>query len=76
MSFITNLLILLLLSFGVTVYGQDKYAISGRVKDDKWQILPGATVFLTGTEIITACNNSGELRFCLKAIWLGSRLQT
>ena len=60
MSFTTNLFILLLLSFGVTIYGQDKYAISGTVKDGKEQTLPGATVFLTGTKIITACNNSGE----------------
>lgn len=60
MSFTRNLFILLLLCFAATVRAQDKYTISGTVKDDKGQTLPGATVFLTGTKIITACNASGE----------------
>ena len=60
MSFIRNLFILLLPCFVAAVYGQDRYTISGTVKDDKGQTLPGTTVFLTGTKIITACNTSGE----------------
>lgn len=60
MSFTRNLFILLLLFFVVNIYGQDRYTISGVVKDNKGQTLPGATVFLTNTKIITACNASGE----------------
>lgn len=60
MSFTKSLFILLLLCSAATVYGQDKYTISGTVRDNKGQTLPGATVFLTGTKIITACNTSGE----------------
>jgi len=60
MSFTRSLFILLLLFSAITVNAQDRYAISGIVKDNKGQTLPGATVFLTGTKIITACNTSGE----------------
>ncbi|MBS1521855.1 MAG: carboxypeptidase-like regulatory domain-containing protein [Bacteroidetes bacterium] len=60
MSFARNLFILLLLCFAVNIYAQDRYTISGVVKDNNGQTLPGATVFLTNTKIITACNASGE----------------
>ncbi len=60
MSFARNLFMLLLLFLTANVYAQERYTIGGKVKDDKGQTLPGATVFLTGTKIITACNNSGE----------------
>ena len=60
MSFTRNLFIVLMLCFAANIYAQDRYTISGTVKDDKGQILPGATVFLTGTKIITACDASGE----------------
>ena len=60
MSFTRDLFILLLLCCAVTVHGKDRYTISGIVKDEKGQALPGTTVFLTGTKIITACNTLGE----------------
>lgn len=60
MSFTRNLFMLLLLFLTANVYAQERYTIGGTVKDENGQTLPGATVFLTGSKIITACNSSGE----------------
>jgi hypothetical protein len=51
---------------------QDAYSISGVVKDNKGETLPGATVFLSGTKAITACNKDGA--FSLSAVSPGSYL--
>lgn len=63
------LLILLLLTCGGTLKAQQTYSIKGIVRDDTGP-LPGATVFLTGTKVITACDNDG--RFQLDHISPGS----
>lgn len=41
---------------------QKYLSVSGVVKDEKNIALPGATVFLTNTKSITACDNSGNFR--------------
>jgi CarboxypepD_reg-like domain len=49
--------LLLLISFS-RLKAQETYTIKGTVRDDTGP-LPGATVFLTGTKAITACDNDG-----------------
>ncbi|MBD1365240.1 carboxypeptidase-like regulatory domain-containing protein [Mucilaginibacter sp. ZT4R22] len=51
-----------------TVRGQN--SISGTVRDDKGETLPGVTVFLSGTKAITAADNNGK--FSLKNVAPGS----
>lgn len=41
---------------------QHIYSITGNVKDDGGN-LPGATVYITGTKLITACNAKGDFWF-------------
>lgn len=52
------LLIIIFLTSGGLAKAQETYTIKGTVRDDTGP-LPGATVFLTGTKAITACDNDG-----------------
>ena len=63
------LIILLLITTGSILKAQETYSINGMVRDNAGP-LPGATVFLTGTKVITACDNEG--RFHLDHISPGS----
>jgi hypothetical protein len=56
---IKYLLLLLLLLAGSLLKAQESFSITGKVRDDAG-LLPGATVFLTGTRVITACDNEGN----------------
>jgi hypothetical protein len=53
------LLLFIFICIGGLAHAQENYSIYGIVKDDKGP-LPGATVFLTGTKAITACDNNGK----------------
>lgn len=52
------LLLCIFLAVGSHLKAQETYTIKGTVRDDSGP-LPGATVFLTGTKAITACDNYG-----------------
>ncbi|MBD1393965.1 carboxypeptidase-like regulatory domain-containing protein [Mucilaginibacter glaciei] len=54
-----KLYMLLALLF-LTALAKGQYAVMGTVRDEKGEILPGATVFITGTKFITACDNNGN----------------
>jgi hypothetical protein len=61
LSSIKCLLLLLLLTIGNPLKAQESFSITGKVRDNTGP-LPGATVFLTGTRVITACDNEGNFR--------------
>jgi len=57
--YLTLSFILCLLT-GLTAQAQDNQFISGIVKDQKGETLPGATIFLTNTQYKTVTGNSGK----------------
>jgi hypothetical protein len=59
MKFKTGLLCCLVFSI-ITVNAQKELSISGTIRDDKHLVMPGVTVFLTGTKSITACDDNGS----------------
>ncbi|TFF35365.1 carboxypeptidase-like regulatory domain-containing protein [Mucilaginibacter psychrotolerans] len=62
-SSLKAILLLILLVFSCTLANaQHIYSITGNVKDDGGN-LPGATVYITGTKLITACNATGDFLF-------------
>lgn len=51
-----------LFCFCLTAKAQSVFTITGNVKDDVGN-LPGATVYITGSKLVTACNADGNFRF-------------
>jgi hypothetical protein len=56
-----SLCILLLISFQVSA--QNNFTINGKVTDTNNAPLKGATVFISGSELITACDDEGRFKF-------------
>ncbi|TSD67497.1 carboxypeptidase-like regulatory domain-containing protein [Inquilinus sp. KBS0705] len=60
--FKTVALLMIVTGFTINVKAQNIYSISGNVKDDGGN-LPGATVYINGSKLITACDNAGNYQF-------------
>ncbi len=57
-----NYLLLVFIFILNTVHGQGILTVAGTIKDEKNIVLPGATVFLTGTKSITATDENGNFK--------------
>ncbi|HTM98257.1 MAG TPA: carboxypeptidase-like regulatory domain-containing protein, partial [Pedobacter sp.] len=51
--------LMLFLYFGVKVYAQEGYVISGTIKDKK-EVLPGAAIYVSGYKISAVTNGDGK----------------
>jgi hypothetical protein len=60
---------LLLFCFNLSIFAQEGYIISGVVKDNK-EVLPGASVYVSGYKIATVTNGDGK--FTLPKLAVGS----
>lgn len=60
MSMKKFLSIIITVLLGHFSYGQVGFSINGTITDVKGLTLPGVTVFVSGTKIVTACDNGGN----------------
>lgn len=60
LSFVLSLCFLLLTAFPASA--QNNFAITGKVTDERGAPLKSATVFLSGSQKITACDDEGKFR--------------
>lgn len=51
--------LILFLCFGIKLFAQDGYVISGVIKDKK-EVLPGAAIYVSGYKIATVTNGEGK----------------
>jgi len=61
MKHLLVLFTIILLQFNA--YAQSTYEVTGTVKNAKGEKMPGATVFMAGSEKITSTNSDGDFRF-------------
>jgi len=64
MNIILRYLLFIIIFFtGINTYAQGRYMVTGIVADEKGQPLKSATVFISGSEKITASNDEGRFKF-------------
>lgn len=62
-KFANRLLFVLLLFINFSLFAQDTYTLSGVVINEKSAPIKGATVFISGSKMITATDNEGRFTF-------------